>query len=59
MKSRFWVFAFLIALVAPALAEDKPAAWYPRTETVGPDEMFVVALGTGMPTPITRGHCYP
>jgi len=40
----------------PALAEEKPAAWYPRTEKVAPDEMFVVALGTGMPTPITRAQ---
>ncbi len=39
-----------------AQAQDKPAAWYPRTEKVGPDEMFIVALGTGMPTPITRGQ---
>lgn len=56
MKPSFWVFASLIAIVTPVLAEDKPAAWYPRTETVGPDEMFVVALGTGMPTPITRAQ---
>jgi ribonuclease Z len=44
--------------VSEATAQEakKPAAWYPRTETVGPDEMFVVALGTGMPTPITRGQ---
>ena len=32
------------------------AAWYPRTEKVARDEMFVVALGTGMPTPITRAQ---
>ncbi|MDJ0859808.1 MAG: guanitoxin biosynthesis MBL fold metallo-hydrolase GntH [Dinoroseobacter sp.] len=37
-------------------AEKRPDAWYPRTETLGPDEMFVVALGTGMPTPITRAQ---
>ncbi|MEE8094586.1 MAG: guanitoxin biosynthesis MBL fold metallo-hydrolase GntH [Gammaproteobacteria bacterium] len=37
-------------------AESKPNAWYPRTEKVAPDEMFVVALGTGMPTPITRAQ---
>jgi ribonuclease Z len=34
----------------------KPEAWYPRTETVGQDEMFVVALCTAMPTPITRAQ---
>jgi hypothetical protein len=44
------------SLVSSAWAEDKANAWYPRTEKVGPDEMFVVALGTGMPTPITRGQ---
>jgi ribonuclease Z len=37
-------------------AQERSAAWYPRTEKVGPDEMFVVALGTGMPTPITRAQ---
>jgi ribonuclease Z len=43
-------------LISPVLAQDKPDAWYPRTETLAPDEMFVVALGTGMPTPITRAQ---
>ena len=32
-------------------AESKTHAWYPRTEKLAADEMFVVALGTGMPTP--------
>lgn len=41
---------------AVAQQESTSKAWYPRTETVGPDEMFIVALGTGMPTPITRGQ---
>jgi len=45
---------FIVA--SPAMAKDNPDAWYPRTEKVGPDEMFVVALGTGMPTPITRAQ---
>jgi ribonuclease Z len=45
------------AAAAQEAKPKKPAhAWYPRTEKVGPDEMFVVALGTGMPTPITRGQ---
>ncbi len=43
-------------LSVAAYSADKPTAWYPRTEKVGPDEMFVVALGTGMPTPITRAQ---
>lgn len=42
--------------VAQETPANKPQAWYPRTEKLGPDEMFVVALGTGMPTPITRGQ---
>ena len=35
---------------------ERPDAWYPRTERVAADEMFIVALGTGMPTPITKGQ---
>ncbi|MGI9317412.1 MAG: MBL fold metallo-hydrolase, partial [bacterium] len=42
--------------VAQDSGEERAAAWYPRTEKLGADEMFVVALGTGMPTPITRGQ---
>jgi ribonuclease Z len=38
------------------MAGEKATAWYPRTEKVGADEMFIVALGTGMPTPITRAQ---
>jgi ribonuclease Z len=41
------------ATAAPA---KRPDAWYPRTEKLASDEMFVVALGTGMPTPITKGQ---
>jgi ribonuclease Z len=44
------------AAAAQGPREKRPSAWYPRTEEVGPDEMFVVALGTGMPTPITRAQ---
>jgi ribonuclease Z len=42
--------------VASQQNEQKPDAWYPRTEKLAADEMFVVALGTGMPTPITKGQ---
>jgi ribonuclease Z len=50
-----------VTLLPSAHAQDAPAAkrpdaWYPRTEKLAPDEMFVVALGTGMPTPITRAQ---
>ena len=41
---------------AAAAPKKRPDAWYPRTEKVATDEMFVVALGTGMPTPITKGQ---
>jgi ribonuclease Z len=59
-----WLALALVAggasLVQEAAAQQppakKPQAWYPRTEKLAPDEMFVVALGTGMPTPITRGQ---
>ncbi len=44
------------AMAQESPAQERPDAWYPRTEKVGPDEMFVVALGTGMPTPITRAQ---
>ena len=50
------VFTSLLIAASSAFAKDKPDAWYPRTEKVGPDEMFIVALGTGMPTPITRAQ---
>lgn len=56
----FFLSVFLLLTLAlsasPVLAKDKPDAWYPRTEKLAPDEMFVVALGNGMPTPITRAQ---
>ena len=39
------------ATSAGGAAESKTHAWYPRTEKVAADEVFVLALGTGMPTP--------
>ena len=30
--------------------------YFPNTETLAPDEMRVIALGTGMPTPLTRAQ---
>ncbi len=60
MKPKLILTATLgIALSAAALFSEtvrRPDAWYPRTEELAADEMFVVALGTGMPTPITRGQ---
>jgi len=56
MKQTIIVLSFLLILAVDAVAEERTEAWYPRTEKVGPDEMFIVALGTGMPTPITRAQ---
>lgn len=52
------LFGVTLSFAAPGGNTDakKPDAWYPRTEKLAPDEMFVVALGTGMPTPITRAQ---
>ncbi len=62
MKAHIQALILLVVvfLAPPIAAQETPAkrpdAWYPRTEKIGPDEMFVVALGTGMPTPITRAQ---
>ena len=56
MKLAHLAATILVGASSAAFAEDKANAWYPRTEKVGPDEMFIVALGTGMPTPITRAQ---
>lgn len=34
--------------------DDRRPTYFPGTETLGPDEMRVTALGTGLPTPLTR-----
>ena len=48
MKTLAIALALLFAVSSAGWAQPqkKADAWYPRTETVGPDEMFVVALGT-------------
>lgn len=46
----------LLSTLGFAQQQKRPTAWYLRTEKFAPDEMFVVALGTGMPTPITRAQ---
>ena len=57
MKNLQMISVFsLFALAGQAIAGERVDAWYPQTEKVGPDEMFIVALGTGMPTPITRAQ---
>ncbi len=39
------------------LAEDRPSSQFlPNTEAIGPDEMRITALGTGLPTPLTRAQ---
>ena len=30
--------------------------YFPNTETLAPDEMRIIALGTGLPTPLTRAQ---
>jgi ribonuclease Z len=37
-------------MAATVAEESERSSYYPNTETLGPDEMRVVALGTGMPT---------
>ena len=56
MRILFLALAIVIITSSSGACQDKPHAWYPQTEKVGPDEMFIVALGTGMPTPITRAQ---
>jgi ribonuclease Z len=59
MHRRFFgllLLALFVPMVSIAQPAKRPDAWYPRTETLAADEMFVVALGTGMPTPITRAQ---
>ncbi len=56
MKLWLVTMALILAGALPAEAQEKADAWYPRTEKLSADEMFVVALGTGMPTPITRAQ---
>jgi ribonuclease Z len=34
----------------------QPPAYFPNTEELNPDEMRITALGTGLPTPITRAQ---
>ena len=56
MKLWLVIIALVLAGALPVGAQPKVDAWYPSTEKVPADEMFVVALGTGMPTPITRAQ---
>ena len=53
------------SLVNPARAAEAPAGkgstrrlptYFPNTEALRPDEMRITALGTGLPTPITRAQ---
>lgn len=51
-----------LAIVQTAAAQKGAAAavrlpsYFPNTEELGPDEMRITALGTGLPTPITRAQ---
>lgn len=48
------------SISASQAAWDSPikelSTYFPNTEILGPDEMRVTALGTGMPTPLTRAQ---
>jgi ribonuclease Z len=41
---------------APAPEAEQRPTYFPNTEELGADEMRVTALGTGMPTPLTRAQ---
>ena len=41
---------------SPEVPVKRPPTYFPNTEQLGPDEMRVTALGTGLPTPITRAQ---
>ena len=67
IRSIAFVFATCVTLVllqAPAAAQDvtgtqatkRLPSYFPNTEEVRPDEMRITALGTGLPTPITRAQ---
>jgi ribonuclease Z len=51
----------LAVFVAPFLFSKESAAtgvrkgvYYPNTEKLAPDEMRIISLGTGLPTPLTK-----
>jgi ribonuclease Z len=54
------VLVIAIFLVSGVTAAENPArrlpSYFPNTETLGADEMRIIALGTGLPTPITRAQ---
>ena len=58
--------SFTISGILPGVSEARDASampsakhssiYYPNTEALSPDEMRITALGTGLPTPITRAQ---
>jgi ribonuclease Z len=50
----------LVALFGEAPAEGQEiiqkGVYFPNTEALGPDEMRVISLGTGLPTPLTKAQ---
>ena len=50
----------LVALFGEAPAEGQEiiqkGVYFPNTEPLGPDEMRVISLGTGLPTPLTKAQ---
>jgi ribonuclease Z len=57
INSVFLLVIMLIGLTPMTNAADQRLpSYFPNTEAVQPDEMRVTALGTGLPTPITRAQ---
>lgn len=50
------LFALVPATVKSETSNELRPAFYPNTEILQPDEMRIIALGTGLPTPITRAQ---
>ena len=45
-----------ISALAEQATTDRSSMYFPNTEVLGPAEMRVTALGTGLPTPLTRAQ---
>ena len=48
--------AFLLLVNQSVAAGVQKGVYYPNTETLAPDEMRIISLGTGMPTPLTKAQ---
>jgi ribonuclease Z len=55
MKLLISVLTGVLLISSSALAVQK-GVYFPNTETLSPDEMRVISLGTGLPTPLTKAQ---